>query len=254
MQQATNRDEREKRDETLVSHIEALRKMLLKCVIATVFLYPLGFYLTPYAIKGLVCCSFPENLDKLYYFAPMEVFWVQLKLGLIIALMMAYPWNIRQAWHFLLPALYRNERKALGWGIFFSSFLFFSGVAFCIWLVLPLMMNFSGGFATPELQPMLGLAHFLNLAGMLMFAFGVLFQSPMIVFLCVRFGLVSPDALAKKRPYIMTAILILSAILTPPDVVSQLMLAIPTWLLFELGLFVSGWMGKKDSRLKLEDV
>ena len=233
-------------EETLISHIEALRKMLLKCVIVTALLYPAGFLLTPYAIRGLVQWSFPESIDKLYYFAPMEVLWVQLKLGLIIALVMAYPWNIRQVWHFLLPALYRNERKALGWWIFFSSCLFFSGVAFCLWLVLPLMMDFSGGFATSELQPMLGLAHFLNLACMMMFAFGILFQSPIIVFVCVRFGLISPDALAKKRPYIMTAILILSGILTPPDVVSQLMLAIPTWLLFELGLFVSGWLKRKS--------
>ncbi len=102
-----------------------------------------------------------------------------------------------------------------------------------------MLMNFSGGFATPELQPILGLANFLNLAGWPMLAFGVMFQAPIVVLLAVRFGVISTESLKKKRPYIMTALLILAAILTPPDVISQIMLAVPTWLLFELGLLLA---------------
>ena len=169
----------------------------------------------------------------------MEVFWVQLKLALILALVMAYPWNLLQVWRFLLPALYREERKAFGWWSLFASVLFFGGVAFCAGVILPMLMNFSGGFATPELQPILGLANFLNLAGWLMLAFGVMFQAPIVVLLAVRFGVISAESLRKKRAYIMTAILIVAAILTPPDIVSQVMLAVPTWLLFELGLFLA---------------
>ena len=226
-------------ENTLIAHLDALRGTLLRCVAVTAALYPVGYLVSPQVIAALVQWCFPESVGKLHYFAPMEVFWVQLKLALILALVMAYPWNVLQLWRFLLPALYDGERRALGWWIVFSSALFFGGVAFCTGVILPMLMNFSGGFATPELQPILGLANFLNLAGWLMLAFGVMFQSPIVVLLAIRFGVISTESLKKKRPYIMTAILILAAILTPPDIVSQVMLAVPTWLLFELGLFLA---------------
>lgn len=235
-------------ENTLIAHLDALRRTLLRCVTVTALLYPVGYLASPYVIDALVQWSFPESAGKLHYFAPMEVFWVQLKLALILALALAYPWNMLQLWRFLLPALYAGERRVLGWWIVFSSVLFFSGVAFCTGVILPMLMNFSGGFATPELQPILGLANFLNLAGWLMLAFGVMFQAPIAVLLAVRFDAISTESLKRKRPYVMTAILILAAILTPPDIVSQVALAIPTWLLFELGLFLAGQMKRKGEQ------
>ena len=232
-------------ENTLISHLEALRRTLIACVAVTALAYPVGFFVSPYVINFLVQWSFPESIGKLHYFAPMEVFWMQLKLALILALGIAYPWNVWQLWRFLLPALYKGERRVLGCWVVFATVLFLGGVAFCIGVILPLLMNFSGGFATPELQPILGLANFLNLAGWLMLSFGVMFQSPILVLLAVRFGVISVETMAKKRPYIMTVILIVAAILTPPDVVSQIMLAVPTWLLFELGLFLAKRMEKK---------
>ena len=235
-------------ENTLIAHLDALRRTLLRCVTVTALLYPVGYLASPYVIDALVQWSFPESAGKLHYFAPMEVFWVQLKLALILALALAYPWNMLQLWRFLLPALYAGERRVLGWWIVFSSVLFFGGVAFCTGVILPMLMNFSGGFATPELQPLLGLANFLNLAGWLMLAFGVMFQVPVIVLPAVRFGVISVESLKRKRPYVMTAILILAAILTPPDIVSQVALAIPTWLLFELGLFLAGQTKRKGEQ------
>ena len=231
-------------ENTFIAHLTALRNTLLRCIAGTVLLYPIGYLLSPYAISFLVQWSFPETAGKLHYFAPMEFFWVQLKLALILALVMAYPWNILQIWRFLLPALYKEERHAFGWWLIFSSVLFFGGATFCVGLILPMLMNFSGGFATPELQPMLGLSNFLNLAGWLMLAFGVMFQTPIAVLLAVRFGIITTESLRKKRPYVMTVILIAAAILTPPDVISQIMLALPTWLLFELGLLLSSKIEK----------
>ena len=235
-------------ESTLIAHLDALRGTLLRCVTVTALLYPAGYLASPYVIDALVQWCFPESAGKLHYFAPMEVFWVQLKLALILALALAYPWNMLQLWRFLLPALYDGERRTLGWWIVFSSVLFFGGVAFCTGVILPMLMNFSGGFATPELQPVLGLANFLNLAGWLMLAFGVMFQVPVIVLPAVRFGVISVESLKRKRPYVMTAILILAAILTPPDIVSQVALAVPTWLLFELGLFLAGQTKRKGEQ------
>jgi sec-independent protein translocase protein TatC len=123
--------------------------------------------------------------------------------------------------------------------------LYFGGMAFCIGLSLPLLLRFSGGFATPELQPVLGLANFLNLAGWLMLSFGAMFLTPILVLLAVQLGIITAETLRRKRPYVMTAILIAAAILTPPDIVSQVMLAVPSWLLFEFGLFLAKRMEKK---------
>ena len=236
------------KENTLIEHIEALRRMLWWMIAATTVLYPLAYFLVPYAIRLLVQWCFPPEMGKLHYFSPMEVFWVQLKLAFVLSLVLAYPWNIWQLWRFLLPALYKNERFALGWGILFSTTLFFAGVGFCVWLILPLLMRFATGFASTELQPIIGLASFLNLAGWLMLAFGLMFQTPILVLLLVRFGVVKASSLAAKRPYVIVGILVLSAILTPPDVVSQVMLGLPTWLLFELGLLLARFVEKTNDQ------
>ena len=225
--------------DTLIEHIEALRRTLLWIIAITVVVYPVAYALSPYAIRLLVQWCFPPEMGKLHYFSPMEVFWVQLKLAFVLSLVIAYPWNVWQLWRFLLPALYKNERRAVGWGILFSTTLFFAGIAFCVWLILPLMMRFATGFASTELQPIIGLGSFLNLAGWLMLAFGLMFQTPVLVLLLVRFGVVKSSSLAAKRPYVIVGILLLAALLTPPDVVSQVMLGVPTWLLFELGLLLA---------------
>ena len=219
-------------NETLIAHLEALRGCLLRIFAAAALLFPVCYFLTPYVIGFLTrwCC--PPELGPLHYFTPMEVFFVRLKLALILALAASYPWNMLQVWHFLLPALYRKERQALGWWIITSSILFFGGIVFCAALILPMLMRFSGSFAEPGLRPVIGLAGFLGLAGWLMLAFGIMFQAPMAVLALVRFGLISADSLRRKRPYVIVAILVIAALLTPPDVVSQILLAAPTWLLF----------------------
>jgi len=229
---------------TLISHLEELRRRLLRILTVTALVYPAAYFVSPYVIKFLVDFCFPAEAGQLHFFSPMEVFFTQLKLALILSLIAACPWNIRQIWAFLLPALYPDERKALGWWIVGASALFFAGTAFCITMILPLLMRFAAGFASDEIRPMLGLANFLNLAGWLSLAFGLMFQAPIAVLLAVRFGFISAESLRRKRPYIATVILVASAILTPPDVVSQLLLAVPTWLLFEAGLLLAGRMEK----------
>ena len=108
-------------------------------------------------------------------------------------------------------------------------------------------MDFAGSFYSPELQAKFGLENFLSLAGMMMLAFGIMFQTPILVFIAIRFDFVSGDTLSRKRPYIMTGILIIAALLTPLDVISQILMTIPTWLLFELGLILSGNINVKTS-------
>lgn len=228
--------------------------MLIHALLAMVVVYPIGFFMAPVAINWLVAWSFPVELGKLNYFSPLEVFIVQLKLGAVIAFILAFPYIIWRVWEFLLPALYEHEKTTLRIAAFVSSFLFLLGVSFCVLLILPLVMSFSAGFTTPNLQPMLGLASFLSLCGMLMIAFGIMFEVPLVVLIAVKFGLITTATLKDKRPYVIVIILILAAILTPPDVISQLMLGMPTYLLFEVGLFFAELIEHRQSKGKFLSV
>lgn len=234
-------------NDTFINHLEELRWTLLRMLTATALLYPVGYILSPWIISALVqwCC--PHTFGVLHYFAPMEVFLVRLKLALIVALILGCPWNMMQICRFLLPALYHHERQALVWWLAGSSFLFLGGIAFYVCCILPLLMKFSAEFATNDIQPILGLSSFLDLAGWLSLAFGLMFQVPVAVLLAVKFGVISTASLERKRPYVMTVILVFAAILTPPDVVSQVMLALPTWILFELGLLLSSKIERADT-------
>ena len=223
-------------EQTIIQHLEALREMLIKSVAAIALLSPLGFYLAPKCINFIIKNSVPESIGKLHYFSPMEVFIIQLKAGLIIAFVIAFPYIVYQVKNFVGPALYENEKKFLSWLVTLATFLFAAGSAFCLFIILPLIMNFSASFSSSQLEATLSIENFLNLAAAMMLAFGIMFQFPLGVLICVKFGLVSVETLKHARPYIIVLILILAAIFTPPDVVSQLMLGIPTWLLFEAGL------------------
>ena len=223
-------------EQTIIQHLEALREMLIKSVAAIALLSPLGFYLAPKCINFIIKNSVPESIGKLHYFSPMEVFIIQLKAGLIIAFVIAFPYIVYQVKNFVGPALYENEKKFLSWLVTLATLLFAAGSAFCLFIILPLIMNFSASFSSSQLEATLSIENFLNLAAAMMLAFGIMFQFPLGVLICVKFGLVSVETLKHARPYIIVLILILAAIFTPPDVVSQLMLGIPTWLLFEAGL------------------
>ncbi len=174
--------------EKLIDHITALRKGLMHIFLAIVVLFPVGYWLAPQCIDFLVMWCFPPELGTLNYFSPMEVFVTRLKMGAIFAVILGYPYIIRQVWEFVLPALYDKERKALGLFIFWSALLFFIGVAFCAAFILPLVMKFSAGFATESLKPMLRLNDFLVLCGGLTLAFGLMFQFPLVMFLAVHFS------------------------------------------------------------------
>ncbi len=231
-------------DEPLIQHLTALRKMLINSILAVTILSPFGFWLAPKCIDFLIKNSLPDNMTKLHYFSPMEVFIVQLKAGVVLAFIFAFPFIVSEIRRFVLPALYQNERKFLAVLVLSATFLFSLGSLMCIFFILPMIMNFSATFATGQLEPTLGLANFINIASSLILAFGIMFQFPLLILLAVKFGLVETKTLKDKRPYVVVLILILAAILTPPDIVSQLMLGVPTWLLFEIGLLIASKIEK----------
>jgi len=225
----------EQKEGTFVEHLEELRWAIIRSLVSVVLIYPAAYYLSDSLIDWLVADFCPAGM-KLRYFSPVEPLLVRLRVSLYLSLFICMPYLMRQAWAFIAPGLYAREKAAAGWLLLSSWLLALLGGAFSMFFIFPLVMQFSLGFQTSYLEAAIGIAQFTELYGMLMLGFAVMFQFPAGVFLLVRTGLVSLDRIKSLRAIIFTAIFIVSAILTPPDVVSQLMMGIPTYLLFEIGL------------------
>ena len=234
-----NTEENQIIDETLVSHLEALRSTLLRCLISLGIILPITLFLAPYFLDWLVQFLIRDTKITLNFFSPAEVFILQIKIALILDLLLCFPYIAKQLWDFILPALYENERCFIKRIVLSSSILFILGIIFCISFILPLIIKFGASFATNDLKATLGISNVIGLSLWLSVIFGLMFQFPLITYSIIKTGISSYTSIKTKRPYIFTFILIISAILTPPDILSQLMLTIPTYALFEIGLYFS---------------
>jgi sec-independent protein translocase protein TatC len=170
---------------------------------------------------------------------------VKLKLSFYAAVFVAAPYLLRQIWSFVAPGLYLKERSVTGWLLFSSWFLFLLGSIFSVYIILPLVMSFSMGFESVYLQAAIGIGHFVSLLLMLMLGFGIMFQFPPVVFVIVSTGLVRVETLKSYRALVFVGVFIVSALLTPPDVFSQLLMGLPTYLLFEVGLLAASFTGSR---------
>ncbi len=236
----------EEKDESLITHLEALRKTILKCLYSVAIVLPFAFYFSPKILNLFIKLLLRGNNITLNFFSPAEVFIIQIKLGVLISIIVCFPYIIKQLWDFILPALYDNERKFLKSLVIISSLLFCLGVIFCVFIILPLIINFGLSFQAENIQAVFRISEVINLALWLSLAFGLMFQLPVITFYLIKSGLVEYNSIANKRPYVVVGLLIIAGILTPPDIVSQVMLALPSYLLFEGGLLFAKLNGKKD--------
>lgn len=239
---------KEDKDAPIAEHLHALRKTLIRCFAALgVGIIP-AFLLSPFVLDFFSQRFLQDGHVVLHYFSPLEVFLLELKFAALLDFVCCFPFLAWQVWRFVLPALYENERRVLKSVAFFSSFLFVFGVVFFLALCFPLLLKFGMSFASESVQPVFGVSNIYSLAIWLSLAFGGMFEFPIVTYLLVRSGIISYESACKKRPYVIVIILIVAAILTPPDVVSQLMLGIPTYLLFELGLLFSRRFRGRETR------
>jgi len=221
--------------------------MLLKCIKAV------GIVLIPMLLVAPKCLDVfirlilrGNNNIALNYFSPAEVFIIQIKFALVLTIILCFPYIAKQVWNFCVPALYDHERKFIKSIVFTSSMLFITGSLFCLFVILPLIINFGMSFATSNIQAVLGISNVVNLSVWLILAFGVMFQLPLITHALIKADIVSFETIKNSRPYVIVGLLIIAGILTPPDVVSQIMLFAPTYLLFELGLLFSRGKNKNE--------
>ena len=166
-------------------------------------------------------------------------FLVPMKVTLMAAIIVALPWVFYQLWAFVAPGLYAHEKRLVLPLVISSSLLFIAGVAFCYFLVFGRVFHFIAEFAPSSIAVMPDIENYLDFVMSMCLAFGATFEVPVVVVILVRMGIVSLEKLKEIRPYIIVGAFVIAAIVTPPDVVSQLALAIPMCLLFELGLLVS---------------
>ena len=228
-------------EQSFVSHLRELRTRILKALgcVAVVLIV-----LMPFANQIYLWLAQPllhHMADTGATMIATEVaapFLAPFKLALFVAVFISAPFIFYQVWAFVAPGLYRNER-ALAFPILISStLLFYFGIAFAYFIVFPLMFGFFTAIAPEGVTVMTDISRYLDFVLKLFFAFGAAFEVPVATYLAVRTGMTTRTALAAKRPYIIVGAFVVGMLLTPPDVISQILLALPVWLLFEIGLIL----------------
>lgn len=227
--------------QTFISHLVELRDRLIRSIVAVLLIFlSLAYYANQiYAfLAGPLLKHMPAGTQMI----AIEVaspFLIPFKLTLVVALFAAMPYVLYQAWAFIAPGLYRHERRLMVPLLFASILLFYSGIAFAYFVVFPLLFGFLSAAAPAGVTVMTDISHYLDFILTIFFAFGVAFEVPIATILLVWSGVVTREGLKDKRPYMIVLAFVIGMVLTPPDVVSQTLLAVPIWLLFEAGLFFS---------------
>lgn len=240
----------DKNEQPLLAHLVALRKCLVRSLLA------IGIVFVPYAIfskqlfrvvalpileklgqvqdeSGEVALNVAGQLISTDVAAP---FFVPLKLAIFLSLFTAMPYVLHQAWTFIAPGLYLREKRFAVPLLASSITLFYLGILFAYFLVFPLVFGFFAAVTPQDVLWMTDINSYLSFVIKLFFAFGIVFEIPIAIFLLIAAGLTTVDTLKKGRPYIFVGCFIIGMLLTPPDVISQVLLAVPAWILFELGL------------------
>ena len=239
-------EEEELEEGTLLSHLVELRSRLVKAFIAVmvvfVCLFPFSRQLFDLASAPLVAVL-PGG--QMIATEPLTPLITPLKLALLLALLVAMPIVLYQVWAFVAPGLYKKEKRFAFPMLASSIFLFYAGVAFAYFVVFPLIFGFITSYASDQINVMTDISSYLSFVSIIVLAFGLAFEVPVATVLIVWTGLVTPEKLAKARPYVFLTAFVVGMFLTPPDVFSQTMLAIPVYLLYELGLFMSRFFVRK---------
>jgi sec-independent protein translocase protein TatC len=231
----------------LIEHLIELRQRLLRAIMAIFVAFLVCFYFADEIFNLLIIpyeqAAGPLREIKLIYTAPQEYFFTQMKLALFGALFVAFPIIANQIYKFVAPGLYRNERHAFLPFLIATPILFAIGAALVYFLVMPLAMTFflsmeqAGGAGKASIELLPKVNEYLGLIMTLIFAFGLVFQLPVVLTLLGRAGIVSSEGLKSKRKWAIVIAFIVAAILTPPDPISQISLAIPTILLYEISIY-----------------
>tara|TARA_B100001559_G_C16456556_1_gene601889 strand:+ start:786 stop:1490 length:705 start_codon:yes stop_codon:yes gene_type:complete len=227
--------------DSILNHLIELRSRLLKVFALFVVLSIVGI---PFASEVYTFIASPlmDLLPDGSTMIATEVaspFMAPIKLVLYVALLLSMPWLFYQIWMFVSPGLYKREKKLTAPLMLSTIILFFCGVSFAFFIVCPIIFKFFIGMAPENIQVMTDINQYLSFIFKLLFAFGIAFEIPIATVIIVKSGLATKESLTSTRPYLIILFLVIGMLLTPPDIFSQLFLAVPMWLLFEIGILFS---------------
>ncbi len=217
------------REMTFLEHLGDLRSVLVTSVSAFLGFSIVYWFFTGPILEWLVA---RVPVDHLVFYAPSEAFMVRTKVAFVLGGMTAFPYVAYRVWRFVTPGLFSGERRRMGPIVAASAILFYVGVAFCYFMVAPTIVNFMIGYGTPRVQPLLSISAYFNTVSRLCLAFGLVFQLPIVMLLLSLVGLVSPRTFLRQWRYAIVLIFVAAAIFTPPDPVSQVLMAVPLCVLY----------------------
>jgi sec-independent protein translocase protein TatC len=240
--------ERKKEEMTFVQHLVELRDILLHSVIAILVIF-IGLFPFANEVYGFIAAPIISVLPQdtnIIAIGVISPFLTPLKMALIMAVYLAMPYLLYQIWKFIAPALYKHEKQMVVPLIVSSTILFYAGILFSFYVVFPVIFGFLSSVGpsvvdfTPDIQ------YYLDFVLKVSFAFGVAFEVPIATILLIMFGITTVEKLKNNRPYVIIGAFILGMLLTPPDIISQVLIAIPMWLLFEAGLIFAPMFKRKE--------
>lgn len=229
-------------DLTFLDRLDDLRSRLIWSGLALLLGTGIGFYLAiSFDVLGIVTAPILPFLggEKLKYLSPLDPFFITLKLAVCMGIVLALPIVLIQLWRLLAPLMRPEEKRYLAPSIIAAVLLFSVGAVFCYYLVLPTMLRFTMGFQPESLEQSIVIGDYLKIVLRMLLAFGLAFELPIAILLGTLLGIVTPDFLVQKRRHAIALIVITSGILTPPDVSSLVLLALPVWILYEISIVVT---------------
>ena len=234
--------------QSFISHLVELRNRLLIALacLLIVFLVLAPFANTLYEFFAAPLMNALPEGSSMISTEPHGPFFVPFKLAFFVALMIAVPFLLYQVWAFIAPGLYKHEKRLITPLVFSSTLLFYFGVLFAYYVVFPIIFRFFTATAPEGVAVMTDISSYMSFAMKLFFAFGVAFEVPIATILLAKMGVVTPSSMAEKRPWIIVGAFIVGMLMTPPDIFSQTLLAVPVWLLFEVGLFFARRIAPED--------
>ncbi len=230
-----------------LDHLEELRRRLLKSILIIIVMAGVALYFSDELMKLI---RIPLGDQQLYNIKVTGTFYAYLKMSLITGVVASLPFVFYQLWAFISPGLYQQEKATILPLVTISTILFIIGATFCFIVVLPIAFKFLIGFSGDMVVNTITIGSYISFVGMLLIAFGAGFQLPIIAYFLGKMGVISSRSLASWRRYAIVVILVVGAIITPPDVFTQCLLAVPLYLLYEISIIVVRLTGKREKKKK----
>jgi sec-independent protein translocase protein TatC len=239
----------EEQELTLTSHLVELRQRLIRALLTILAIFLCLFYFANdlYTILSEPLTALLPEGTTMIATDVTSPFFAPFKLTIVLALFLSMPFILHQSWSFISPGLYRHERRLAIPLLISSILLFYAGLAFAYFVVFPLLFGFFTSVGPENVAIMTDIGSYLNFVLKLFFAFGIVFEIPIATMLVIWSGITTAKALKSKRPFIIVGCFVIGMMLTPPDMISQSLLAVPMWLLFETGIIMSKLVGNKKT-------